>query len=154
IANEIDAYGASLSKTIRAGDLTAGIDSTSVATFVRETTSKYEINLDHTPGGEDIPAIGIDELRAFGISSLNQLAIVINDKFLTEYRRSPRFGTYLGFVREAMIYADVDKYFGEAWQHHFQSLGDIMWDFLVRSHGLAKAREVDALFETKSESGG
>jgi hypothetical protein len=72
-----------------------------------EGSSKYGLKITEPSAEEDI----LNELNRFDINKISDLSKLLTDKFLSEYREINRSTTGIGFLRDLMMYADIDKYF-------------------------------------------
>lgn len=118
LSREIDRYAdyvKSQAAQDRVDDI--AIDSTSLLQFLNEFFKEQgpeELVKAYPSDSSEV----IDELSHFGIGTLRQLKDLLGKKEPKDW--IPDDGTsYVGILRDAMIWSDPEKYFKEAWQQHW-----------------------------------
>ncbi|WP_342476593.1 RelA/SpoT domain-containing protein [Paenibacillus sp. FSL H7-0350] len=119
IAQTLDIYESETVEKTKRGELDISINITSLSNYLPQKLELLIKNEDFAPvfnkGAEEI----IDELLAFGIKSIYELDQIITDnpsKFTSGHNN------YVGFLRNVMMYTDLDKYFREAWNDHWSGI--------------------------------
>jgi putative GTP pyrophosphokinase len=121
IAKSIDAYEDQLRKETRQQLLEETINSISLNEFVRKIAAENNIRIVKTRGDDS----AIDELSTFGVTTLNELQKIITDDFINACKEDERANTGLGLLQRAMMFSDIDKYFGD---FNFDKAGDTCED--------------------------
>jgi ppGpp synthetase/RelA/SpoT-type nucleotidyltranferase len=115
IASEVDAYAESVANSTKRGDLDIAINSTSVLAYVDERLKELP-DLKIEDFQEAIPASLIDELRDFGIHTLADLDRLFVPELLEAIRQHEFETSHTGVIRDAMMFADLERYFVDAWK--------------------------------------
>lgn len=139
IAKEIDVYV----KEVDVKNLNqigkVDIDRVSLERFMGILVDRYDLkSIDKM----EIPTSVIDELKRFGVSKIDDLRAIVTTEFIEAYKdgRSKMNNTYVGFLRDIMMFSDIEKYFS----------GPVDWgvafrremDFLFKKWGLEKVRRL------------
>jgi ppGpp synthetase/RelA/SpoT-type nucleotidyltranferase len=130
ISQEIDGYILEVGEKTKKGDLTIPIDSTSLATYLKQ---KFRVLIKQgivEPSFKGIDSVIIDELQIMGIYDLAKLDTIIPTDYVKKLAKyntySVERGTnFLGIVRDILIICDARTYFEKAWRN--------MWDGIDRS---------------------
>ncbi len=99
------------------------LDERITASRVREYLSGHFRN-DHR---EVTPTLGPDpeqilsELRDFGVNRVSDLADLVRESGSSAAYETRQL-TYLGYLRDLMLFADAERYFRDAWKHHWTGL--------------------------------
>lgn len=132
IAQEIDSYAMEVETETVKGNLDFEINSTSLFKYL-QTKSMQVIN-ELKIGDSDSLNDSILELKSFGIDSLDKLDKLIDENFLDLLNKYTNTRTAAGFLRRAMMYHDVDKYFTKAWRKHWHRIHPDTVNFLVSKY--------------------
>jgi putative GTP pyrophosphokinase len=142
LAHEVDAYAQEVSDKTGAGDLDIEINSTSVMQYLLKKTAsvKSARNVAISPFqiDEDI----IDELRVFGIITLSDLDRILSVDLFTSVSKHQEFENYIGLLRDAMMYADLDRYFDVAWRNSWEGIDDDTIALLAEKYGKRQVTEI------------
>ena len=118
LSDEIDEHNKMVKEETQKGNLELPIDSTSLFEFMLKNFNYSEVKKSFNGGDATI----IKELSAFGINTIKDLSSIISEeyksKFIKNIAKSSQI-PYIGILREAMIYADAEKYFEKAWGRHW-----------------------------------
>lgn len=116
LSEEIDKYGEQVAENTKQGNLDIPIDSISLLEYMRGKVSWTDCE---NYWGKKSAQI-VEELHDMGIDTLAQLEEMISPIFLTkEYLELQNTENYIGFLRDAMILYDAERYFSSAWQGHW-----------------------------------
>lgn len=109
ISNKIDAINVSVDEGAKTGDLDIPLSSTSLSQFI---ASRFkDLITDFGVPSHDTDGVLIDELRAFGIETLDQLNQIIPEDIESYYRASSEGALHeWGMIRSLMILKDYKKY--------------------------------------------
>jgi putative GTP pyrophosphokinase len=121
LAHDVDQYSSDLQKKQERGDLNIEISSASLGEYLRILMERRSLPQLRSIGAADLAPI-IDELAGFGIKTLQHLDGLITAEFVNDLKKSDPSETDAGFLRRAMMYADIDKYFARAWRRHWSGL--------------------------------
>lgn len=100
----------------------------------------YKANLVES-GATPPLASTVDELVRFGVTDVAQLRALLSPEFLAEFKRNP-IGTKVGILRRAMMFADVDKYFAQAWNRDWHGMSSSTSAMLNQKYGAEKMKEI------------
>ena len=119
LTEELERYTAEAKHQAQVGILDLELNSTTASELLKVLVSKHGGRpvLDGHPPDQDV----IQELRDFNVHSLADLKSLCNDELLQAIESVPN--TTVGVIRDAMIYADIDRYFATAWKRRWQG-----WD--------------------------
>lgn len=124
LTESVETYSNDVAEKAKRGDLGSEINSPSVAQYLAlklgaRASSLGSIEESSHPHPEEV----FDELRDFGVSTLSDLDQLFTKEFIRASGENIKDTTQAGFLRDAMIYADIEKYFSAAWKRHWQG-----WD--------------------------
>lgn len=107
IANEIDNYRSSLNrKNINDMD-DVELNSISLEKFLNEIASIYSIGFKNGDITDDV----VRELRSFGVSTIGDLKSIATRDLIAEIQTNKRIQTRVGFLRDVMMFENLEKYF-------------------------------------------
>jgi len=147
VAAEVDAYAREVTRATLAGQLDVEINSTSVLSFLTERLKGLRKTEMVTGEAEPVPTIVIEELAAFGIRTLKDLSQIVDESFVSALDNTETQATYIGVLRDAMMYADIDRYFAVAWQNHWQGIDEDGIGLLADKYGSDRIREIIISFK-------
>jgi hypothetical protein len=82
----------------------------------------------------------IAELRRFGVDTVSKFAMLLNDEFLNSFGGIET--TAIGLIRDAMIYADIDRYFETAWSEAWHGWDEDSVRLVEKKYGREKVMGV------------
>jgi putative GTP pyrophosphokinase len=147
LARDVDTHAADLRRKQAQGSLDIELTSDSIAPFLREQKIR---NLRINASPADRFAGVIDELQVFGVKTLADLQGLLSDDFRAAVSEIGGSTTQIGLLRKAMMYADLDKYFREAWRETWQGASPSTNVLVVRKWGIQKAKQYPALETSQS----
>lgn len=109
LSTQIDDYINSLKQKSQAGDLGSEINSISLTQFVNKWCEDNNIVLDE-PFSTDMYGDLVDELKSFGIQTLEQLNSIIPARYAEVFKRKNHESTIYGVVRDWMLIHDWRKF--------------------------------------------
>jgi putative GTP pyrophosphokinase len=146
LALDVDGYSAELQRKKELGDLDIELSSASLEGYLTNLAIAHSL----PPIKKSDPAHFaevIDELHRFGIDSLKDVNQLISPEFLTELKRVPNeSSTQIGFLRRAMMYSDIDKYFSDAWRGAWKSMAQSARAMMMRKWGEKKLESIFSTF--------
>lgn len=149
LTQEIDSYSSEVHRQADLGNLNIEINSTSILEFLSFTLSKCDFSARIEVAA--LPQYVIEELKLFGISSLDDLNSILNSKFLSVSAKFIERTNSIGFLRDAMMYEDIDRYFEVSWRGAWQGIDEAGISLLAEKYGenkvvdLLKERNIDFL---------
>jgi hypothetical protein len=83
----------------------------------------------------------IGELNCFGIKTIKDLDNLIESENILQYYDNTINYSDLGFLRDAMIFKDIDHYFDKCWKGHWiaETSDCLLWG---RKYGIKKIEKV------------
>jgi hypothetical protein len=138
LASEVDAYAEDVAAATKKGELDVEINSTSLSEFLKSKLAHSPITIEHRP----ILPQAIAELRDYGVTSLAGLDKLITDRYLSAVAKHQPSTTDVGFLRKAMMFDDLDRYFSKAWKEHFTGLAPSSEALLLERYGENETRKV------------
>jgi putative GTP pyrophosphokinase len=120
LAHDVDQHSAELQKKSKEGDLNIELSSASLGEFLSSLSEKESLQIKGTDPA--LLASVIDELHRFGIKTLGNLNPLISRRFLDDVKGVSGTPTEVGFLRRAMMYEDIDKYFTQAWGRNWNGM--------------------------------
>lgn len=123
ISKSIDEYSKDVAEKTNIGDLSIPINSTSLRGYLQNKFSTLvELGMSPEFGPDDSGSIEIiEELKGYGIDSLEQLDKIVPDDIIQGASRVPNF---IGLVRAILIINNPELYFKKAWKRHWTVLDD------------------------------
>lgn len=137
LSKEIDEYVLEVKKKTSDGDFDIDIDSTSLTQYL----------LDKFKDGYPFPIINdgivnnevVGELQRFGFKKISDIDKCLTDKIIN-ITKTEKDETYIGMLRDMMIFTDAEKYFRDAYQMNWSLMNLKEIDFW-ESNGVADIRE-------------
>ena len=121
LAADADSYSAEVEKKTKAGDLDVELSSASLIEYVKNVLQQHGVtSVNQSP--PDLFASVIDELHDFGVNNLQDLSTLLSKDFLNALKATGGTTSQVGFLRKAMIYSNLDKYFSQAWKSHWSGM--------------------------------
>ncbi|MCA9039273.1 MAG: hypothetical protein KDA65_02885 [Planctomycetaceae bacterium] len=115
LAKAIDGYQKQLDLESGESFYNQEINSLSVSEFLERGLSKFSFEISSTPS--DKLTLVVSELKRYGVQNLKGLKKLFNKEFI-DARNSlggNKKTTYAGLLRDAMLFADYEKYFNRSW---------------------------------------
>ena len=116
LSDEIDAYAKQVQHDTEEGKLDIPIDSISLLEYLDNKLAGQ--SMEKPKNGQQSNLI-IQELHDFGVGTLRQLEELLKRVNYPADAMTERSPTYIGFLRDAMVLADAETYFGSAWKNHW-----------------------------------
>jgi putative GTP pyrophosphokinase len=107
IAKDIEDYKHNLSMLSPSEIEEEELNRLSLDKIIQEVVNKNELKIKDTK----TDGIILNELRRFGILKINDLSKILTDEFFLDYKKFASPTTVIGFLRDLMMFADIDKYF-------------------------------------------
>jgi putative GTP pyrophosphokinase len=122
LASDIDTYSSSVAKQAKGGDWDIDVNTPSLLVFcdslrARFKNAKIEKARDQSSYDELV-----QELRDYGVKKLSDIEPLVGEQFLSKYDRDGNETTDMGILRDAMMYADLEKYLNNAWKEHWRGI--------------------------------
>lgn len=138
LTEELENYSEQVQVQAESGNLDIELNSTSVLEFIKVTLAKY-------PDGPVVGAGQVDqeviaELRRFGIDAFSKLVELLSAEFMTAEQKVET--TPIGLLRDAMIFQDIDRYFGVAWKESWQGWDEDSLLVMTQRYGRDKVKEI------------
>lgn len=149
LTEEIEAYTSTVESSTRAGDLNVEINSPSVAQFLSTHLESLasDLEIDSKFVDEDV----ISELKRFGINSLADLAALFEAALIEQWKNARIPLTYIGILRDAMMYKDVDLYFNRAWMKSWTGWDADTLRLLNARYDVQKVQDIMNRYELEVE---
>jgi len=144
LAAEIDSYADEVKEKVKRNDLAVEINSLSLPGYLSKKLEVLETNEVHVISDRQISRMIIEELQNFGVSSLIDLESLVNDSFLRAIVNHQAYTTYVGLLRDAMLFADINKYFEKCWNGHWQEAESYTFEILTDQY---EADYIERVFE-------
>lgn len=150
ISGEIDKYKARL----ETADLSIleddEIDSINLEKFVSQFADENNIMISLNVLKRERTIV--EELNEFGITKLSELSKLASKNFIRSYKKNVSRSSGVGFLRDLMMYEDIDKYFKFCWPL-------IKWEvtdedgnnFLMEKYGSEKIRDINDEYSIEVE---
>lgn len=122
LSRDIDAYAANVEQKAREGKLKdEELNTASLPLIVADLVKGLKQAQVNKSAEVDTLATVIEECRAFGVKTASDLKALFGPGFLQALERVGYISNEAGVTRDAMMYADLTKYFETTWQHHWES---------------------------------
>jgi putative GTP pyrophosphokinase len=132
IANELDEYKKVVAEKTAVGDLDIELNTTSVREYLARKLEAKGIRLEVMPNLD----VAIDELQRYGITTISALDRLFSEGVFQRVRSIAKSArTEIGLLRDAMIFADPDKYFETAWKNAWEVLDKNSHVAMVKAFG-------------------
>jgi ppGpp synthetase/RelA/SpoT-type nucleotidyltranferase len=135
IALALDSYKQKVNETGLLELADKNIDSINIEKFIAQTAKEHELDIIQT----DIDRKVVEELKNFGIYTISDLSYLVTPEFIKNYKNSYTKNTSTGFLRDIMLFTDIDKYFERCWKMAgWGGIDKYSIDFLIRKYGKKK----------------
>jgi putative GTP pyrophosphokinase len=138
LTEELENYTTEVQTQAGAGNLEIELNSTSALEFLKVTLAPHSDRLRVAVNKLDQDDIA--ELRRFGVGTISAFAMLLNDEFLNSV--SDCETTSIGIIRDAMMYADIDRYFETAWQEAWRGWDKEAARQMKKKYGREKVGEI------------
>jgi len=145
LGQDVDGYTAELEEKTRKGELNIELSSASLGEFLTKLSEKHAISSLKESEHSKFAAV-IDELHRFGIDTIQSLDGLISQEFCKELKAFPGTTTQVGLLRKAMMYANIDKYFTQAWHRQWSSMTPTTEELLRRRWGRERLDSIRKTF--------
>jgi putative GTP pyrophosphokinase len=142
LAHEVDVYAQEVADKTGAGDFDIEINSTSLLQYLLKKTASLKTATGTAINPIQIEEDLIDELRVFGINTLSDLDRILTEDLFTSVSLHQKFENYVGLLRDAMMYADLDRYFDVAWSNSWDGIDDDTIALLAEKYGKRPVTEI------------
>jgi len=151
LAEDVDLHSAELQRKKKAGDLDIELSSASIGEFLTILASRNALPLKESAPAKF--AAVIDELHGFGIDRLQELSEIMSSQFLDEFKKvTSERTTQVGLLRRAMMYADIDKYFSQAWTGAWRELAPASRELIRSKWGNQKLESVQRMLSARRKN--
>lgn len=140
IAARVDAYKAKLVTDGLASMDDLALDSINIKKVIDTVAGDFHVA--HIAG--EVDAVVVDELRNFGIKTVGDFRRLIAENGERTFSGEATYA-YPGVIRDAMMFADIDKYFDDAWAENWRACEPSTIDRLSEKY---PDKDVEALFNT------
>ena len=141
LANEVDRYAQDVSEKTGAGNLDIEVNSTSLLQYLPTKTQWFNDKGVQIRSSE-IAEVVINELRRFGIKTLYDLEKILSQELFKSLAKYGQSANYIAFLRDAMMYADIDRYFDLAWRGAWGGIDEVAFAILSEKYGEDHVRTV------------
>lgn len=149
LAADVDSYSADVERKTKAGNLDVELSSASLIEYLTNVLQQHAIyTVTQSPPQHFAPVI--DELHDFGVGTLQDLAPLLSKDFLNALKAAGGTTSQVGFLRKAMIYADIDKYFSEAWKSHWVGMSASTAEMIRNKWGKEKLESTTRTLHLRS----
>jgi ppGpp synthetase/RelA/SpoT-type nucleotidyltranferase len=126
ISKSIDEYSKDVAEKTNIGDLAIPINSTSLRGYLQNKFSTLvELGMSPEFGPDDSGSIEIiEELKGYGIDSLEQLDKIVPDDLIPNYKGFSGSSNFIALVRDILAINDSDLYFKKAWKRNWTTFDD------------------------------
>lgn len=146
LAREIDNYANEVGEKVSRGDLDIEINSISLLRYLSLKLDPLQGKGVSVLADSHISKVIIEELENFGVCSLGDLETILNENFLESVVRHQGYTTYAGSLRDAMLVADIDRYFSASWNGNWQEAESYTFEMLKDKY---EEEKVETIFKEK-----
>jgi len=126
IATEIDKYKTEVKQDLSRGDLDIEITTASLTEYLSSKFSRLAENIPKQGVSGELGKLIVEELKLFGITTLEQLDKIIPKDFEDNYISIVHVygATFLGVIRDILMVSDIKKYFEESWRESWTATSE------------------------------
>jgi len=148
IAREIDMYKSNVIEKTGHDDFNIEVDATSLLEFIKKQAGRFKAAEVTLSENVDIKSINIlvEEVKDFGITRLSQLADLLTSEFVEKYDRFIKNTNEGGFIRDILLFANIDKYFKKSWKHHWNGTDSDSVNLIIDKYGREKLDSIESMF--------
>lgn len=141
LANQIDRYQNELASQSPETFLRAELNSLTLRRYIDGRLPEFCFPVLNLPDDDLVKVI--IELRDFGIASIGDLDRLFTKQFITACNSTLTYSTNIGLPRDAMMFADLSRYFESAWKEKYWSGTDQETvDFLGEKYRIDEIEDV------------
>jgi putative GTP pyrophosphokinase len=138
LTQELESYTTAVQTQADAGNLEMELNSTTAVEFLKVAVAHHSSRLRVEINKLNQDAIA--ELRRFGVDTIAELGALLNTEFLSAVSGAET--TSIGLIRDAMIYADIDRYFETAWVEAWHGWDEDSIRFAEQKYGRDKVKAI------------
>jgi putative GTP pyrophosphokinase len=152
ISQDVDKYAEQI-EIVKRGDYAAPITPGSVIGFVHNKARRLGVQIEAVYYSvESIEQGVIEELQKFGIKSVSDLSALFSEDFEATLKNDIAKTTWIGAVRDAMIYKSAFSYFAKSWDRTWQVIDDNMMPWLESRYGARRVSELMSEYNLMTEN--
>jgi putative GTP pyrophosphokinase len=140
LTREIDNYKIEIHRKADSGNLNIELNSTSILEFINIRLSKHQPKISVAPTA--ITQELIEELNLFGVRSLQDLDTILPEALINLEQKHQIKNNSFGLLRNAMMYADIRKYFEKSWRSSWTGLDERSIALLAEKHDQSVLDEI------------
>jgi putative GTP pyrophosphokinase len=143
LAKSIDEYRADIARKTKRGDLQLELTTDTLDAFVRGTQKKFKKARIYVYNRKNFLEL-IEEAKKFGIKTIEDLNNLLSADFVRAYDAERVMTTESGFIRDLMMFEDLEGYFAKAHDDSWHATDSSTYEFLLQKYS---ARKVDEVFK-------
>lgn len=150
LTNEIDNYKTEIHRKADSGNLSIELNSTSILEFINIKLSRHhpKVSIAPTAISQDL----IEELNLFDIKDLKDLDSILPESLINLEQKHQVKNNSFGFLRNAMMYADIHKYFEKSWRSSWSGFDERSIALLSEKYGQNTLDEIISEYELDTYS--
>ncbi len=121
LVNKIDSYKLNVKDMIINKNFDIEINITTLIEFIKYCINFLGIKKIQISNNLDMETVDtlIQEIHDFEISKISELCILITKNFIKLYNLYAKQTTESGFIRDLLMFTDIEKYFKNSWNNHW-----------------------------------
>ncbi|MEK3966312.1 GTP pyrophosphokinase [Paenibacillus sp. FSL H7-0323] len=123
IVNTFNKYERETEGKSRKGEYNLPLNATTLENYLQNKLNDQIKRGALTPTFREGESIIIEELLNFGINNIEELDKMVNSMINKNPEIIKSGNNFIGLLRDVMMLTDIDLYFKNAWQNHWQGLG-------------------------------
>lgn len=140
LTKEIDSYTTEIHRKADSGNLNIELNSTSILEFIGIRLSRHQPKYSVVPIA--ITQELIEELNLFGVRSLKELDSILPESLINLEQKYQVKNNSFGLLRNAMMYADIRKYFQKSWRSSWTGFDERTIALLAEKYGQSVLKEI------------
>lgn len=142
LSRDIDQYTASINAKEASDGSLADEELSSItliAKYPELTKPLKNVRVRIDVGGELLATV-VEECRLFGLHSVKDLNSIFTADFLAAIDKTSSNESFVGLTRDAMMFADLDRYFDKCWRHSWTGVDSPCIKLLAQKYGEEEVR--------------
>jgi putative GTP pyrophosphokinase len=150
LASDVESHAEEAERKRKAGDLDIELSSSSLGNFLESEVEKDLHGSVKKSEATKFAAV-IDELDGFGVKTIEGVRGLLSARFLDDFKKVKGQTTQVGLLRKAMMYADIDRYFSQAWHNNWTIMANSSNTLLRKKWGDEKVQSIQGMMLRETE---
>jgi putative GTP pyrophosphokinase len=140
VSSEIESLSKSVTKAVKKGELDSAISTVSLIAYMKSKSDSFKSVRIHAQPPKRMETVA-NEIINFGLHTLADLDALI-ERNRASLEKAGKEQTYSGFIRDALMLDDIEKYFSECWAENWQIIDSSSFVFHAKHNKFKKTKDL------------